>query len=64
MSVDAKKKERVGAFKNAGRQWSAKGKPLVSFEAVTHSNSPHLQTIARMGEASVCSRSKGRPAKE
>jgi hypothetical protein len=28
ISVDAKKKERVGAFKNAGRQWRAKGKPL------------------------------------
>src|SRR5437764_10650142 len=28
ISVDAKKKERVGAFKNAGRQWRPKGKPL------------------------------------
>jgi hypothetical protein len=28
ISVDAKKKERIGAFKNAGRQWRAKGKPL------------------------------------
>jgi len=27
ISVDAKKKERVGAFKNAGRQWRPKGKP-------------------------------------
>ena len=26
ISVDAKKKERVGAFKNAARQWRAKGK--------------------------------------
>ena len=28
ISVDAKKKERIGAFKNAGRQWRPKGKPL------------------------------------
>jgi arginine repressor len=27
ISVDAKKKERVGTFKNAGRQWRPKGKP-------------------------------------
>lgn len=27
LSVDAKKKERVGAFKNGGRQWRAKGQP-------------------------------------
>ena len=28
ISVDAKKKERVGAFKNGGRQWRAKGNPV------------------------------------
>ena len=28
ISVDAKKRERVGAFKNAGRKWRPKGKPL------------------------------------
>ena len=28
ISVDAKKKERVGSFKNAGRQWRPKGQPL------------------------------------
>jgi arginine repressor len=28
ISDDAKKKERLGAFKNAGRQWRPKGKPL------------------------------------
>jgi hypothetical protein len=28
ISVDAKKKERIGAFKNGGRQWRPKGKPL------------------------------------
>ena len=28
ISVDAKKKERVGAFKNAGLQWRPKGKPF------------------------------------
>ncbi|MCL5097749.1 MAG: ISAzo13 family transposase [Candidatus Omnitrophica bacterium] len=28
ISVDAKKRERVGAFKNAGRQWRPKGQPL------------------------------------
>src|SRR5260370_840389 len=29
ISVDAKKKERVGPFKNAGRTWRPKGKPRV-----------------------------------
>jgi Rhodopirellula transposase DDE domain len=28
ISVDAKKRERVGAFKNAGRTWRPKGEPL------------------------------------
>ena len=28
ISVDAKKKERIGAFKNAGRQWRPKGQPV------------------------------------
>ncbi len=28
ISVDAKKRERVGAFKNAGRKWRPKGQPL------------------------------------
>jgi hypothetical protein len=28
ISVDAKKKERVGAFKNAGRKWRRKGEPV------------------------------------
>jgi hypothetical protein len=28
ISVDAKKRERVGAFKNAGRRWRPKGKPV------------------------------------
>ena len=28
ISVDAKKRERIGAFKNAGRQWRPKGQPL------------------------------------
>jgi hypothetical protein len=28
ISVDAKKKERVGAFKNAGRKWRRKGQPV------------------------------------
>jgi hypothetical protein len=27
VSVDAKKKELVGAFKNGGREWQAKGQP-------------------------------------
>jgi hypothetical protein len=28
ISVDAKKRERIGAFKNAGRNWRPKGEPL------------------------------------
>jgi hypothetical protein len=28
ISVDAKKRERIGAFKNAGRQWRPKGDPV------------------------------------
>jgi len=28
ISVDAKKRERIGAFKNAGRNWRPKGQPL------------------------------------
>ena len=28
ISVDAKKKEHIGAFKNAGRQWRPKGQPV------------------------------------
>ncbi len=28
ISVDAKKRERIGAFKNAGRRWRPKGKPI------------------------------------
>lgn len=28
ISVDAKKRERIGAFKNAGRRWGSKGKPV------------------------------------
>lgn len=28
ISVDAKKRERIGAFKNAGRQWRPKGEPV------------------------------------
>lgn len=28
ISVDAKKRERIGAFKNAGRKWRPKGEPL------------------------------------
>ena len=28
ISVDAKKKERIGAFKNGGRQWRPKGQPV------------------------------------
>jgi hypothetical protein len=27
ISVDTKKKELVGAFKNAGREWQPKGEP-------------------------------------
>jgi hypothetical protein len=33
ISVDAKKKEKVGEFKNGGREWQPKGKPV---EAPTH----------------------------
>jgi len=38
VSVDTKKKELVGAFKNAGRRWLPKGKP----EEVTVHDFPHL----------------------
>ena len=38
VSVDTKKKELVGAFKNAGRRWRPEGKPE---EAFTH-DFPHL----------------------
>lgn len=38
ISVDTKKKELVGAFKNAGRRWLPKGKP----EAVMVHDFPHL----------------------
>ena len=38
ISVDTKKKELVGAFKNAGRRWLPKGKP----DAVSVHDFPHL----------------------
>ena len=38
ISVDTKKKELVGAFKNAGRRWLPKGKP----DAVAVHDFPHL----------------------
>jgi hypothetical protein len=38
ISVDAKKRERVGAFKNAGRRWLPKGQPVV----VNVYDFPHL----------------------
>jgi Rhodopirellula transposase DDE domain len=38
ISVDTKKKELVGAFKNAGRRWLPKGKP----DEVTVHDFPHL----------------------
>jgi len=34
VSVDTKKKELIGDFKNGGREWRRRGKPLISHEVI------------------------------
>src|SRR3989442_11621116 len=60
ISVDAKKKEKVGNFKNVGREWQPQGNPELAFASQDRKSTRLNSSHVRISYAVFCLKKKNK----